>query len=180
MLSCRFLLIASVVNSLVTRLHVTLQQTLNTSLPFHKWMLADSVECVTAASCQDLKWGYWCFWYGCSDGALCSVHASECPCCAPPLPVPLPVDCAASASVHMPHYRAWTNLSRAQTSGATITAHEGLIGSRSDQILRALPLWDLRFGVTRYSFFCWDGAHMVSCASTTLFGLQQDPLACQG
>lgn len=35
-LSCRFLLIASVVNSLVTRLHVTLQQTLDTSLPFHK------------------------------------------------------------------------------------------------------------------------------------------------
>lgn len=35
-LSCRFLLIASAVNSLVTRLHVTLQQTLDTSLPFHK------------------------------------------------------------------------------------------------------------------------------------------------
>lgn len=68
MLSCRFLLIASVVNSLVTRLHVTLQQTLDTSLPFHKWKLADSVECVTAAGCQDLNWGNWCFWYGCSDG----------------------------------------------------------------------------------------------------------------
>lgn len=103
---------------------------------------------------------------------------------APPSRVPLPADdvCdrAASAPVHMPHYRAWTNLSRAQTSGATITACEGLIGFRSDQILWALPRWDLQFGVARYSFFCWDGAHMVSCASTTLFGLQQDPLACQG
>lgn len=60
-LSCRFLLVASVINSLVTRLHLTLQQTLDTSLPFHKWTLAESVECVTAAGCQDLNWGNWCF-----------------------------------------------------------------------------------------------------------------------
>lgn len=155
-LSCGFLF-TSVVNSLVTQAARRAPANIRHLAPFSQ--MNASWECGLCYSCclpgpelGQLVLLIGLLWWSPLLSALQNIH--ELQHSAPPWRMPLPADdaCdrAASSPVHVLHYRAWTNLSRAQTSGGTVVANEGLIGFTSDQIPWAPSRWDLQLGVARY------------------------------